>query len=286
MLLITFEAVMVRGDPVLMAGSPEVAREGVQPWEADWGWGIHHVNLMAHDVRETAAFFHEIAGMQELYNPDGIHPRMDRMVIIGHSMGGLLTELQVKDSGSVFWPAGHPEPDQLRLEAHQAQTLSDCVFFEAVPQIERAIFIATPHRGSDIAVSRVGDILSQLISLPTDLTSAAWSLAKLDPFFAKELGIEDHIPNSVDDLRPDSEFIAAVRSLPFKEELPVHSIVALGPKPLTGPVSERNDGLVSYSSAHLEEAVSEKTVLSGHRAPNHPEAISEVVRILRLHLER
>ena len=39
--------------------------DGVQPWEADWGWGIHHVNLMAHDVRETAAFLTEIAGMEE-----------------------------------------------------------------------------------------------------------------------------------------------------------------------------------------------------------------------------
>jgi catechol 2,3-dioxygenase-like lactoylglutathione lyase family enzyme len=39
--------------------------EGIQPWEAEWGWGIHHVNLMAHDVRETAAFFAEIAGMEE-----------------------------------------------------------------------------------------------------------------------------------------------------------------------------------------------------------------------------
>lgn len=39
--------------------------DGVQPWEAAWGWGIHHVNLMAHDVRETAGFFAEIAGMEE-----------------------------------------------------------------------------------------------------------------------------------------------------------------------------------------------------------------------------
>lgn len=39
--------------------------EGVQPWEAEWGWAIHHVNLMAHDVRETAGFLAEIAGMEE-----------------------------------------------------------------------------------------------------------------------------------------------------------------------------------------------------------------------------
>lgn len=46
---------------------------GVQPWEERWGWGIHHVNLQAHDVRETAAFFAEIAGMEEgrWTRPDG-----------------------------------------------------------------------------------------------------------------------------------------------------------------------------------------------------------------------
>ncbi len=38
---------------------------GVQPWEDAWGWGIHHVNLQAHDVRESAAFFAEIGGMVE-----------------------------------------------------------------------------------------------------------------------------------------------------------------------------------------------------------------------------
>ncbi len=38
---------------------------GVQPWEQTWDWGIHHVNLQAHDVRESAGFFSEIAGMQE-----------------------------------------------------------------------------------------------------------------------------------------------------------------------------------------------------------------------------
>lgn len=39
--------------------------DGIQPWEKAWGWGIHHVNLQAYDVRESAAFFAEIAGMEE-----------------------------------------------------------------------------------------------------------------------------------------------------------------------------------------------------------------------------
>jgi len=39
--------------------------EGLQPWEDAWGWGIHHVNLQANDVRESAAFLSEMAGMKE-----------------------------------------------------------------------------------------------------------------------------------------------------------------------------------------------------------------------------
>jgi catechol 2,3-dioxygenase-like lactoylglutathione lyase family enzyme len=48
--------------------------EGCQPWEDAWGWGIHHVNLQAHDVPECAAFFREIAGMEQRpWNRGGTH---------------------------------------------------------------------------------------------------------------------------------------------------------------------------------------------------------------------
>ena len=39
--------------------------ETVRPWEAEWGWGVHHVNLQAGDVREAVGFYVEIAGMAE-----------------------------------------------------------------------------------------------------------------------------------------------------------------------------------------------------------------------------
>lgn len=37
----------------------------IQPWEKAWGWGLHHVNLEAADVREAIAFYTEIAGLSE-----------------------------------------------------------------------------------------------------------------------------------------------------------------------------------------------------------------------------
>lgn len=39
--------------------------ETIRSWEKEWGWGVHHVNLQAGDVREAVAFYTEIAGMAE-----------------------------------------------------------------------------------------------------------------------------------------------------------------------------------------------------------------------------
>lgn len=264
---------------VNLARDDEVVRENYQFWSFNYPTGVPMLYSGMH-LRQ------EIARMQELYNPGGIHPRMNEMIIIGHSMGGLVSELQIKNSGDAFWPEGHARPDTLGMEPAQAQMLTDSVFFKAVPQIKRAIFIATPHRGSDIAETRVGDLFSRLIRLPAELTDAFLTLAAFSPMFAEQLVLEGHIPNSIDEMSPGSDFLEALRSLPFENHLPVHSIVAVGESGLQGALVESEDGLVEYRSAHLDEAISEKLVQSNHRAPNHPDAISEVVRILRLHIRR
>ena len=63
----------------------------------------------------------------------------------------------------------------------------------------------------------------------------------------------------------------------------VHSIIALKEG---GSLGEGGDGVVSYRSAHLDEAVSELIVQSGHSVQSHPEAIEEIRRILLQHLGR
>ena len=60
-----------------------------------------------------------------------------------------------------------------------------------------------------------------------------------------------------------------------------HSIVACK----TLPPPDCSDGLVPYASAHLDGAVSELLVRSGHSVQETPEALHEMRRILHLHLE-
>ncbi|MGI9243504.1 MAG: esterase/lipase family protein, partial [Verrucomicrobiales bacterium] len=261
-----------------MRADPQV-RENFQFWSFSYPTGLP-VLFSAMRLRE------EIVRMQETYNPGGEHPRMNQMVIIGHSMGGLLTELQIKDSGQAFWPADGPAISSLGLPADQERQLEQALFFDAIPQIHRAVFIATPHRGSDIAQSQIGTLINRLIQLPADITGTLVSIATLDPILgsADEKG-RRQLANSIDNLKPDSPFLRALRGIPFPPDLPIHSIVAIGEKP-ADPFTDADDGLVSYHSAHLDEAVSEKLVASGHRAPNHPDAVREVVRILHLHLQQ
>ena len=60
----------------------------------------------------------------------------------------------------------------------------------------------------------------------------------------------------------------------------VHSIIAVHPETAR---RDRTDGLVTYDSAHVAGADSERIVASGHMCQDHPAVIREIRRILLLH---
>ena len=84
-------------------------------------------------------------------------------------------------------------------------------------------------------------------------------------------------------MRPDSPFTITLKSIPVGPHVFAHSIIpVLGGAPAEG----QNDGVVAYSSAHLEEAQSEFIVYhSDHSTQAHPDTIQETRRILLEHLE-
>ena len=80
---------------------------------------------------------------------------------------------------------------------------------------------------------------------------------------------------------PDNNFVKNLATLPFAERVRLHSIVSVKTR---GPVEEGNDGVVEYSSAHLDEAVSELVVRHAHSCQGVPATIGELRRILFVHL--
>jgi pimeloyl-ACP methyl ester carboxylesterase len=249
-----------------------VLRGRIQFWLFMYNTGqpiLYSAHLMRHALRDIVA---------EL-DPNGEDPALRRMVLVGHSQGGLLAKLMAISSGTRFWDANISVPfEEVEMAPETRSLLREAIFFEPVRTVKRVIFIATPHRGSFRASGFVLNLIRRIVNLPGALVNQLQGLLK-EPQFA-HLGMS-RLPTSVDNMSPNHPFIRTLGAIPVDPVIRAHSIIAvLGEGPITG----KTDGMVAYESAHIEGVESEKVVRSGHSTQGHPETIDEVRRILREHI--
>ena len=103
-------------------------------------------------------------------DPDKSDPAFDRMVLVGHSMGGLLCKLVAVDPGLRLWRAVSDRPlGELTGEGGDLELMRACLIFGAHPGVRRVIYIATPHRGSRLDRGSVRAIGTRLVLLPDPL---------------------------------------------------------------------------------------------------------------------
>ncbi len=218
---------------------------------------------------------------QDLDGIERAFPNHKRVVLIGHSMGGMICRLMITDAGDKIWrdffatpPAKTPlAPDTRKL-------LEESLVFNHRPDVQRAVFISTPHRGSKFASGWIGRIGAALVRTPRRFTSIYASTKPLlvsDPA-ARTL---KRMPNSVDTLEPNDRFVQAVNKLPIASGIPYHSIMGDRGR---GDTPNSSDGIVPYWSSHLDGAESELIVNSDHGAQYNQQAIREVERILKENL--
>ena len=227
----------------------------------------------------------DLLDMREQFDPMHTNLKFDHMVVVGHSLGGLLTRLIAQDSGTFYWDNVFAKPiDKISLSQSDKEFLQDIFFFETLPFVDRVVFIATPHRGSKLADKWFARIGAGFVSLPTNIEDVGGDIMAED---TAELAFDPkdfsrRVPNSIDLLSPTSRFITTMQKVPLEATIPYHSIIGVR-KAATGPGS--SDGVVAYESSHLDFTGSEKLVPSGHSAHRHPLAIAEVKRILKLHAD-
>lgn len=216
------------------------------------------------------------------FDPQGKDAALDQMVLVGHSMGGLLSKMQVQESHDDLWNLVSVKPfDKLSIASEEQDRVKQVFFFDSQPYIKRVIFIATPHRGSTVANQSIGRIANKLISLPKQLLDERAHLIAQNPDAFTPL-FREGLPTSVQNLAPDSPIIQAVARLPMDRRVKFHSII--GNLKLGDP-SGGSDGVVPYTSSHLEGAESELIVPANHNCHTHPRSVLEVQRILLEHLE-
>ena len=208
-------------------------------------------------------------------DPAGTDPGLKSLVLAGHSQGGLLAKMTVIDSDMKLWPFSVP-PQELNVSSDTRDMLTRALIFKPLPFVKEVIFIATPHHGSFQALGMLGQLASWLVNLPGRFTRLSFDLLTLQRQ-GFVLGPFSGIPTSITNMNPDNRFIRALASIPIADGVAAHSIIAVEGD---GPPEDGDDGIVKYSSAHIDGVASEKIVRSAHSTQGHPDTIQEVKRIL------
>jgi len=229
---------------------------------------------------------HDLAEMRATVDPQRHTPALDQIVLVGHSMGGLVAKLQTVASGERYWDTVATKPFQLvKADRDVRESLQATFFFNANPSVRQLITIATPHRGSRFSNSATQWLGRKLITLPELLVRGREELLVDNPGLFRD----DYFQNaktSFDSLSPESPLLSVLLNTPLPPWVKTHNIVGVleyDGEPV--PLMESGDGIVSYASAHLDNVESELIVNSTHSTIHqNPRTILEVRRILLEHL--
>jgi len=238
----------------------------------------------------ATALRQDLDALRRTLDPDDQNPVFHDVVLIGHSMGGLVSMWQTLDSGNAFWNLLSDQPfNQLKADPEIRNEVAQVVFFHPDPCIRRVITIATPHRGSRFANQYTRFLARKLIQLPARMLMVQQQLVSQNPGMFRNTDLLT-ISTSIDSLSPKSPVLPAMLHAPRPPYIHYHNIVGVLPKEtwlgwLTSWTNEKGDGVVSFASAHRADFESELVVPADHmRVHAQPRSILEVRRILLQHL--
>lgn len=225
----------------------------------------------------------DLADMRQKVDPEGRFPALDQTVLVGHSMGGLVSKLQTVDSGNDFWATLSEHPfSELKADEELREGLAQTYFFDPNPSIRRVITIGTPHRGSEFANDTTKWLSRKLIRIPAKIMQGKHELIAQNPdFFRKNAPL--NINTSIDSLEPNSPLLPVLLTAHSSSWVKYNNI--MGEVPTQGIASwfssGKGDGIVTLESARLENAESQIVVPADHTLVHrHPQSILEVRRIL------
>lgn len=261
-----------------LCNSPEI-RERYQFWFYLYPTGQPFWNSAA-QMRE------DLAEARKLLDPAGQEPALDQMVLIGHSMGGLVAQMQTIDSRDDFWKLVGNEPiESIKADEEVRQRMRDCFYFRPNPSIRRVVTIGTPHRGSAFSNNFTQWLTSKLITLPSAIAEGSERL-----FAENKKGLPKNsiltIRTSIDSLSPESPMFDTMLASRRPPWVKFHNVIGVVPNNgLFGRIAAGTDGVVARESAHLDNAESEIIVAADHTTVHaHSKTVLEVRRVLLEHL--
>lgn len=251
-----------------LLGDPDIS-EQYQFWMARYPTGLPVLvnrQRLATTLEEFRSGASERAGQRQ------------QAVLVGHSMGGVISRLLLTASGSVLWDAAFtvdPESFEPGPDVDRAREL---FVFEPIPDVDELVMIAAPHGGSEMADGFIAGLVQRFIHLPEETMGYLVQLAVEQPDKVQPLVRESYRlggPTSVVTLSPDQPVIGAARNLPIADGVTIHSIVGVQDpsRPAAG------DGVVSIESASWPMG-SVHQVVAGHDLQHAPATISVLKQVL------
>ena len=214
-------------------------------------------------------------------DPEGEDPASRDVVLIGHSMGGIISRLLVSSSENVLWDqyVATRHPDEARQKLVR-EKLHDYMFFEPLPNVTRAVFLAAPHRGTPYTEKTLPRILLSLVKLPVSVLGTVTNSLRL--MLGQDVSYNPDSMTGVGNLSDKDPTIQALIKAPISPKVKYYSII--GDNGEGDTIETSTDGIVPYWSSHLEGAESETIIPSGHSVQETPKAILQIRSILREHL--
>jgi len=209
------------------------------------------------------------------------------MVLIGHSMGGIIAKTFIVDPQYRLWDQTFlRRPAQLPQDHQDFLRYQEVFIFKPRPYVQSVFFLDTPHHGAEIAESWYSRLASAWIKLPSifsDLNRRVFQNLSYDlvtPQMKRYL--KNDGPTSVDVLSPQHPILREIAKLPYQK--PVYSIIGSTSTPFCyneKSCAQLNDSVVPFFSAHQSQAEEQIIVLSEHDSYQSPDAIAFILQKLR-----
>ena len=183
---------------------------------------------------------------RDTFDPEHRDSAFEQIVLIGHSLGGLVAQLQVSYSYDILWQQAARRPlDAVRAPPKVLDQLRADFYFDPSPLVKRVVFMATPHHGSSMAVRLVGHAASGLVKYSEEEEAEYRQLMDCNrDVFREELW--DKKPTSIELLKPENPLLAAMAVMQISRCVRWHSIIGDRCFTLDG---EGSDGIVPVPSA-------------------------------------
>ncbi|MGO2232230.1 esterase/lipase family protein [Psychrobacter sp.] len=296
-------------------------------------------------------------------DPQRNHRASNESVIIGHSMGAIIARMMISDDNLVDdldnindqGVLSSRETREMRAAIEKSfgeNELKARFELNALPQVDTAVFLSAPFRGTDYADRWFTRALRRIVYLPVGLvktvTDNLATMATQGDLAENPLGAL-YLQNGASQLSDKSSFIQLTKDIAINDRITYHSIIANNDADITRGLAQMqpdnaridlsqaieentkrdmpgtddmvdingttddstempsqqfvaavtvdentnqalterlSDGIVPYTSAHLDGAASETVINGGHSIQENPQTILTLRRILHQHINQ